>query len=41
MEYSSFEKITVADFNEEEGRRIVEWLNAPRVTQMMVMHAAT
>lgn len=29
--YSSFEKITVADFNEEEGRKVVEWLNDPRV----------
>ena len=26
-----FETITVADFNEEEGRKVVEWLNDPRV----------
>ncbi|MFT9846375.1 saccharopine dehydrogenase family protein [Aneurinibacillus sp. REN35] len=31
VEHSSFEKITVADFNEEEGRKVVEWLNDPRV----------
>lgn len=31
VQYSSFEKITVADFNEEEGRKVVEWLNDPRV----------
>lgn len=31
VQYSSFEKITVADFNEEEGRKIVESLNDPRV----------
>ena len=31
VQYSSFEKITVADFNEEEGRKIVEALNDPRV----------
>lgn len=31
VQYSSFKKITVADFNEEEGRKIVEWLNDPRV----------
>ncbi len=31
VQHSSFEKITVADFNEEEGRKVVEWLNDPRV----------
>ncbi|MGG4489665.1 saccharopine dehydrogenase family protein [Metabacillus idriensis] len=31
VEHSEFEKITVADFNEEEGRKVVEWLNDPRV----------
>lgn len=31
VQYSSFEKITVADFNEAEGRKVVEWLNDPRV----------
>jgi saccharopine dehydrogenase-like NADP-dependent oxidoreductase len=31
VEHSKFEKITVADFNEEEGMRVVEWLNDPRV----------
>lgn len=29
--YSNFEVITVADYNEEEGRKVVEWLNDPRV----------
>jgi saccharopine dehydrogenase-like NADP-dependent oxidoreductase len=29
--FSSFEQITVADYNEEEGRKVVEWLNDPRV----------
>ncbi|MGM0714914.1 saccharopine dehydrogenase C-terminal domain-containing protein [Brevibacillus parabrevis] len=31
VQYSSFEKITVADFNEAEGRKIVESLRDPRV----------
>ncbi|MFJ8256466.1 saccharopine dehydrogenase family protein [Peribacillus asahii] len=31
VQYSSFEKITVADFNEEEGRKVVKWLNDSRV----------
>lgn len=31
VQHSSFERITVADFNEEEGRKVVEWLNDPRV----------
>ena len=31
VQYSSFEKITVADFNEEEGRKIAMSLNDPRV----------
>lgn len=31
VQHSSFEKITVADFNEEEGKKVVEWLNDPRV----------
>ncbi|RNB79180.1 saccharopine dehydrogenase [Brevibacillus nitrificans] len=31
VQYSSFEKITVADFNEAEGRAVVEALNDPRV----------
>ncbi|MBD1382164.1 saccharopine dehydrogenase family protein [Metabacillus arenae] len=31
VQFSSFEKITVADFNEEEGRKVVEWLDDPRV----------
>jgi lysine 6-dehydrogenase len=31
VEHSKFEKITVADFNEEEGMKVVEWLNDPRV----------
>lgn len=31
VQFSSFETITVADFNEEEGRKVVAWLNDPRV----------
>ncbi|WP_191559663.1 saccharopine dehydrogenase family protein [Metabacillus idriensis] len=31
VEHSKFERITVADFNEEEGMKVVEWLNDPRV----------
>ncbi|MED1796389.1 saccharopine dehydrogenase C-terminal domain-containing protein [Brevibacillus nitrificans] len=31
VQYSSFEKITVADFNEAEGRAVVEAINDPRV----------
>lgn len=31
VEHSEFERITVADFNEEEGMKVVEWLNDPRV----------
>jgi lysine 6-dehydrogenase len=31
VQHSDFEKITVADFNEEEGKKVVEWLNDPRV----------
>jgi len=29
--YSDFEKITVADFNEDAGREVVRWLDDPRV----------
>ncbi|MBO1512582.1 saccharopine dehydrogenase family protein [Metabacillus bambusae] len=29
--FSSFEQITVADYNEEEGHKVVEWLKDPRV----------
>ncbi|AZU60178.1 saccharopine dehydrogenase family protein [Neobacillus mesonae] len=36
VQFSDFEKITVADFNEEEGRKVVEWLNDPRVDFMKV-----
>ncbi|WP_078412791.1 saccharopine dehydrogenase family protein [Priestia abyssalis] len=36
VQYSSFERITVADFNEEEGRKVVEWLNDPRVDFVQV-----
>lgn len=36
VQHSSFEKITVADFNEEEGRKVVEWLNDPRVDFVQV-----
>jgi saccharopine dehydrogenase-like NADP-dependent oxidoreductase len=31
VEYSDFERITVADSNEAEGREVVAWLNDPRV----------
>lgn len=29
--YSDFEQITIGDFHAEEGRKVVEWLNDPRV----------
>lgn len=31
VQHSEFEQISVADFNEEEGKKVVEWLNDPRV----------
>ena len=31
VEFSSFEKITIGDFNEKVGREVVEWLNDARV----------
>ncbi len=31
VQYSKFERITVADVNEEEGHKVVEWLNDARV----------
>ncbi|MCZ8515735.1 saccharopine dehydrogenase NADP-binding domain-containing protein [Paenibacillus filicis] len=31
VQFSSFDQITVADFNEEEGLKVVAWLNDPRV----------
>lgn len=31
VEHSDFERITIGDFNEEEGRKVVAWLNDPRV----------
>ncbi|MED3855461.1 saccharopine dehydrogenase C-terminal domain-containing protein [Priestia megaterium] len=36
VEHSDFEQITVADFNEEEGKKVVKWLNDPRVDFMKV-----
>ncbi|WP_000862155.1 saccharopine dehydrogenase family protein [Bacillus mycoides] len=36
VQFSSFETITVADFNEEEGRKVVEWLDDPRVDFVQV-----
>ncbi|WP_203362595.1 saccharopine dehydrogenase C-terminal domain-containing protein [Bacillus sp. REN10] len=36
VQYSNFETITVADYNEEEGRKVVEWLNDPRVDFVQV-----
>jgi lysine 6-dehydrogenase len=34
--YSDFDVITVADYNEEEGLKVVEWLNDPRVSFVKV-----
>jgi len=31
VEYSDFEKITIADYNEDEGLEVVKWLDDPRV----------
>jgi len=31
VEFSKFQRITVADANEEEGRKVVAWLDDPRV----------
>ncbi len=31
VEFSDFEKITVADYDEAEGRKVAQWLNDPRV----------
>lgn len=36
VQHSSFEKITIADFNEEEGKKVVEWLDDPRVDFVQV-----
>lgn len=36
VQFSSFETITVADFNEEEGRKVVAWLDDPRVDFVQV-----
>ena len=36
VQFSSFETITVADFNEEEGLKVVKWLNDPRVNFVKV-----
>ncbi|MFK2824658.1 saccharopine dehydrogenase C-terminal domain-containing protein [Bacillus sp. B190/17] len=36
VQYSNFEKITVADFNEQEGKDVVKWLNDPRVDFVQV-----
>ncbi|PAQ15426.1 saccharopine dehydrogenase [Bacillaceae bacterium SAOS 7] len=36
VQYSNFETITVADYNEEEGRKVVEWLNDLRVDFVQV-----
>lgn len=35
VQFSDFEQITVADTNEFEGRRVVAWLNDPRVDFVM------
>ncbi len=32
IELSDFETITIADYNEQAGREVVQWLNDPRVT---------
>lgn len=31
VQFSDFKKITVADYDEAEGRRVAQWLNDPRV----------
>ncbi|WP_019122970.1 saccharopine dehydrogenase family protein [Brevibacillus massiliensis] len=31
VQHSRFERITIGDFNEEEGMKVVQWLNDPRV----------
>jgi saccharopine dehydrogenase-like NADP-dependent oxidoreductase len=31
VEYSDFEKITIADYNEDAGLEVVKWLDDPRV----------
>lgn len=31
VQHSAFEQITIGDFNKEEGRKVVAWLNDPRV----------
>ena len=31
VEYSDFEKITIADYNEDAGQEVVKWLDDPRV----------
>ncbi|KQL45755.1 saccharopine dehydrogenase [Brevibacillus choshinensis] len=31
VQHSEFEQITIGDFNEEEGRKVVAWLGDPRV----------
>jgi len=31
VQFSDFEKITVADYDEAEGRKVAQWLNDPRV----------
>lgn len=31
VQHSTFEQITIGDFNEEEGRKVVAWLGDPRV----------
>lgn len=36
VQYSKFEKITVADFNEQEGQAVVKWLNDPRIDFVQV-----
>ena len=44
VEFSDFKQITVADSNEEAGRKVVAWLNNPRVDFVKVDvkdHAAT
>ncbi|GLX69463.1 saccharopine dehydrogenase family protein [Paenibacillus glycanilyticus] len=36
VHYSDFEKITIGDFNVEEGHKVVAWLNDPRVDFVQV-----
>ena len=38
VEYSDFEKITIADYNAQAGLAVVEWLDDPRVDFLKIGH---